>query len=179
NLVEDFAVLDATDESAGRRLALACYNSLGTPTKKTWMLRKEWQRLFAQSVDHRKTPEAHVEAYRAAFGFSQDVQVDHTRALFALQTTYAIIVKLVALRVLSEVRFGKAIVQFHELAALPSEELRRELERLENGHLLRDLQIDNLLEGDFFAWYVDPQQWNSDLYDAIKGVIVKLTDYEG
>src|SRR5690606_35055526 len=38
NLVEDFAVLDATDESAGRRLALACYNSLGTPTKKTWSL---------------------------------------------------------------------------------------------------------------------------------------------
>lgn len=179
NLLQDFGLLDAPQNSAGRRLAQACYKALQNPTRKTWMLRNEWRRLFAQSVDHRKKPETHIEAYRRAFGFGQNDEIDHTRALFALQTTYAIIVKLVALRVLSELRFNTAAVHFHELATLGFEELRRELERMEDGHLFRELAINNLLEGDFFAWYVDPNQWTPELYEAIQGVITTLSDYEG
>lgn len=179
NLVDDFAVVDAKPDGFGRKLALACYNALGQPTKKTGMLRTEWQRLFAQSVDHRKTPKAHLNAYRKALGLPPKAKIDPTRALFALQTTYAIILKLVALRVLSEMRLQTAAIRFHELSALDSDHLRQEMERLENGHLLRDLQIENLLEGDFFAWYADPAQWSEELYEAIKGVIVALADYEG
>lgn len=179
NLVDDFAVLNAQKNRYGQQLAIACYNALERPTQKTWMLRTEWRRLFAQSIDHRKTPVPHATAYRRAFGLEASTPVDSTRALFALQTAYAIIVKLVALRVLSEVRIGIAAIRFDQLAAMPDQELQQEMERLEDGHLLRDFQIDNLLEGDFFSWYADRNQWNTELSNAIKNAVTTLSDYEG
>lgn len=179
NLVDDFAVVDVAPDGVGRRLAIACYNTLKQPTHKTGMLHKEWRRLFAQSVDHRRVPEAHVEAYRKALGLDSEDPIEHTRCLFALQTAYAIIVKLVALKVLLDLRSETPIIQFHELASLGPEGLLEEMQLMEDGHLLRDLHINNLLEGDFFAWYVDSNQWNGELYEAILEVIMTLSDYEG
>jgi hypothetical protein len=76
-------------------------------------------------------------------------------------------------------RLGSAALTFGELASLSYQDLRLQLERLEEGHLLREFQVDNLLEGDFFSWYVAQDQWTSALYQAIKGLIVRLSEYEG
>lgn len=150
NLVDDFSILDPGPAKLGRHLAVAFYKALEEPSQKTSMLRKEWKRLFAVAVDHTDFPTEHFDAYRKALGYYPGIDIDHAHALFALQSAYAVVVKLVALRVLSEMYLRTPGVTFHELAEFDSDRLRVEMERLENGHLLRDLQIDNLLEGDFF-----------------------------
>lgn len=185
HLVEDFATVGAADYAhggpagLGRRLAQACYEALGKATTKTGMLQSEWQRIFAQSVDHHEIPPAHAEAFREALELPESAAVDAPRALFALQSAYAIVVKLVAARVLSELKVGLAVLHFDRWAAAAGEELRRSMEQLEDGYLLREYGLENLLEGDFFAWYVAPAQWTPALASAIRDVIQRLADYEG
>lgn len=179
HLVEDFATVGALAPALGRRLAQACYEALGTATAKTGMLQSEWQRIFAQSVDHHEIPSAHAEAFREALDLPPDAPVDARRALFGVQSAYAIIVKLVAARVLSELRVGTTVLRFDRWATSTGEDLRRSMEELEDGYLLREYGLENLLEGDFFAWYVSPQQWTPALESAIRDVIQRLADYEG
>lgn len=181
HLVEDFGAVQAPPGGLGRGLASACWAALGQPTAKTGMLHTEWRRLFARSVDHRAAPAAHAEAYREALGLPPGTgDVDAARALFALQTSYAIVVKLVAARVLGELRLeGQAAFRFDALAAASDEALRGFMAELEDGHLLRATGLENLLEGDFFAWYADPGQWTPELARAVRAAIARLAEYEG
>jgi hypothetical protein len=179
NLVEDFATVEAAEPALGRRLAQACYEALGTATTKTGMLQSEWQRIFAQSVDHHEIPASHAEAFRAALELPEGAPVDARRALFALQSAYALVVKLVAARVLSELRVGARVLAFDRWASASGEDLRRHMEQLEDGYLLREYGLENLLEGDFFSWYAAPNQWTPDLESAIRDAMQRLADYEG
>ena len=179
HLVEDFATERPGAGGLGTGLAAACWEALGAATPKTGMLHTEWRRLFARSVDHQEAPAAHQDAYRAALGLAAGTSVDAGRALFALQTGYAIVVKLVAAHVLGELRLGGTAVRFDRLAAAPDAELRRFLMELEDGHLLRASGLENLLEGDFFAWYADAEQWTPGLARAARAAIARLAEYEG
>jgi hypothetical protein len=179
NLVEDFATVRAGDPALGRRLAMACYEALGQATPKTGMLQSEWQRIFAQSVDHQALPAEHSEAFREALDLPPDMPVDASRALFALQTAYAIVVKLVAARVLSDVHVGADLLGFDRLAERDNDGLRTVMAQLEEGGLLRTYGLENLLEGDFFAWYATPGQWTLKLAGAVRATIRRLAEYEG
>ncbi|MDB5099556.1 MAG: hypothetical protein JWM80_3977 [Cyanobacteria bacterium RYN_339] len=179
HLVEDFAAVRVTPGGLGRALATACYEALRVATAKTGMLQSEWQRIFAQSVDHHVAPEAHAEAYREALELPAGEAVEARRALFALQTGYALVVKLVAARVLADSHVGHGVLGFDRLAAYNDEDLRAFLARLEDGGLLRSYGLENLLEGDFFGWYATPTQWTPALATTIRAVIQRLADYEG
>ncbi|MFP5501444.1 MAG: N-6 DNA methylase, partial [Candidatus Sericytochromatia bacterium] len=178
HLVEDFAAVDAPAPALGRALARACYEALGAATAKTGMLQSEWQRLFARSVEHQAVPAAHALAYGEALGLPSEA-IAPQRALFALQTAYAITVKLVACRVLSELHLGVSTLRFDRLATAPSHELRARMADLEDGHLLRAYGLENLLEGDFFAWYAAEAQFTPAIARALQDVIQRLGDYEG
>ncbi len=179
HLVEDFATERPGAGGLGAGLAGACWAALGVATPKTGMLHTEWRRLFARSVDHHEAPAGHLAAYREALALPGDALVDAGRALFALQTGYAIVVKLVAAHVLGELRLGGAALRFDVLAAAPDGELRRFMAELEDGHLLRASGLENLLEGDFFAWYADADQWTPGLATAVRAAIARLAEYEG
>lgn len=179
HLVEDFATVRPGAGGLGAGLAGACWAALGSATPKTGMLHTEWRRLFARSVDHHEAPASHLDAYREALALPAGARVDAGRALFALQTGYAIVVKLVAAHVLGELRLGGAALRFDVLAAAPDGELRRFMAELEDGHLLRASGLENLLEGDFFAWYADPEQWTPALAGAVRAAIARLAEYEG
>ena len=61
------------------------------------------------------------------------------------------------------------------VANLQGEALRRELENLERGGIFRALGLKNLLEGDFFSWYLSA--WNAELEDALRHVLLRLAEY--
>ena len=61
------------------------------------------------------------------------------------------------------------------VANLQGEALHRELSNLESGDIFRALGLKNLLEGDFFSWYL--HAWNDDVEDALRVTLARLAEY--
>lgn len=102
---------------------------------------------------------------------------DAHRFFFALHTYFALLVKLLAWLAVSRhlaVRIGG--VAFGELVSADSDTLRRRLNELESGGIFRAYGITNLLEGDFFAWYL--AAWNDHIKGAIRDILRRLDEYD-
>ncbi|MFD1363150.1 Eco57I restriction-modification methylase domain-containing protein [Lentibacillus salinarum] len=177
NLVKDFC----KDEKIAFNLVRKLYDSLNNPTKKTSMLKNEWQELFRLAHDD-ETKQTAIQQRRSSLTeiIGEDIKgnEEEYNALFALQTAYAIIVKIIGYKVISKIRFNKSFIEFNKLADTNSSTLRIQLSSLEEGAIFRNLGIGNLLEGDFFSWYSSEEQWNNDVYRSIKDVFNVLTRYE-
>lgn len=184
NLVRDFCRARTEGRSIVGALTAALYEALSTaPTERSRMLFHEWQSLFKLAHDDVSKQQAIVdrrEALAAALGISilaGDNQTEY-RALYAMQTAFAIVVKVVALKVISAVRDTGALIHFRELADAEPTVIRGKLARLEAGEIFREMGFGNLLEGDFFAWYCTDGQWNDTLGTAIRAVFQALSHYE-
>lgn len=81
----------------------------------------------------------------------KDTEMDY-KALFVLQTTYAIIVKLIACKVITKISGSnqEEVVYFSDLTQIDSNRLREFMGNLEEGYTFSIGGIRNLLEGDFF-----------------------------
>lgn len=180
NLTEEF--LQPPDSNLANSLVKVLYNSLDeSPSQKTHMLHSEWERLFKLGHDD-KSHQAKIEERGERLGeIVDEEQLDmeeQYKVLFSLQTSYAIIVKLISYRVLSDVVFDGTIRSFKSLAKSDSEPLRSFFTEFEDGAIFRDIGLDNLLEGDFFSWYCSKEQWNSEMYEVLRESIERLAEYE-
>ena len=90
-----------------------------------------------------------------------DSETDY-KALFALQTTYAIVVKLIACKVVTKIEFNKNIEYFSDLSKIDLDTLRQLIQYIEDGYVFQTGGIRNLLEGDFFSWYCLEEIWSDD-----------------
>lgn len=172
------------DPTPAKRLALALYQALNThPTGRSSMLFREWQAIFRLAHDDQSKQKA-IEERRAALAEALDITIakgdneTEYKALYAIQTSYAIIVKAIAFKVLSSIRSGGMTATFADLAVGTTESLRSHLDRLESGAIFRQEGFGNLLEGDFFAWYCTKEQWDQPIADAVKSVFAILAEYE-
>lgn len=148
---------------------------------KTSMLRSEWEQLFRLAHDdhsQQRRIEERRKALSALFGQSIADPKTEYRMLFALHTAYAIVLKFLAFRVVSDIYLGKVTQDFRSLATSTPDALRQFCANLEDGEVFRELGILNLLEGDFFSWYSDDQQWTGPLATAIRQVTDILARYE-
>ena len=150
-------------------------------TKKTEMLFTEWQEIFRLAHDDISKQTAIIErrlALEEVIGKKLTQNIDEYKALYSLQTTYAIIIKIIAYKVISKKMFGKNLMFFADLAVANTDTLRLQLGRLEDGEIFRDYGFGNLLEGDFFSWYAAEKQWDSALGEHIKKIFGVLSKYE-
>lgn len=149
-------------------------------SEKSSMLFKEWKELFRLAHDDKSKQKA-VEERRSALeevvGEKFKQADDEYMSLFALQTTYSIIVKIIAFKVISKLRFDTQ-VSFNNINQLNFESLGRVMNDLESGGIFRNLGILNLLEGDFFSWYSSEEQWNDLVSSYIKEIFIELKPYE-
>ena len=53
--------------------------------------------------------------------------------------------------------------------------MRRELSKMESGGIFRTLGLKNLLEGDFFSWYLDA--WDEEIEEALRLTLGRLAEY--
>jgi len=118
-------------------------------TSKTKLLFFEWRRLFGQVVgiqtdSLKKLLDSQSEAHQQDYGSNIPAY------LFALNTFIALVAKLVAALALR----GAA-----EDVRDSSSPIQERLKELESGKLFADAGIANMLNGDFFAWYLDDQAW--------------------
>ena len=138
NIVQDFKL----NAGGGITLKLAkCLFGIvmNHMTEKTRMLFEEWQELFHLSENdngQNQDIEKRKKALGEIFGRQiDDVEMDY-KALFVLQTTYAIIVKLIACRVIARLTTEAEgdVIYFSDLTQVTSEQLRQFMENLEDGY---------------------------------------------
>lgn len=164
-------------------LSRALYKSIEkNPLPKTLMLFEEWKKLFNLAHDDISKQQAIINRKKSLeqiFNESFEDNDNEYKALFCLQTAYAIIVKSIAFKIVSQIRFNATLVEFHELIDCDSEALRNQLRQLEDGSIFIKYGILNLLEGDFFSWYVNPEQWNEEIYIATRNMFTTLSKFSG
>lgn len=177
-LVNDFV---SKSNSPIKALTKALYCSISSnSTEKSQMLLKEWKSLFKLSHSDQSQQKDLLDRRTSLSEYLSlklnDIESEYN-ALFALQTAYSILIKLIAFKVVSEIKFDNALVNYSEILNANSSSLQRKMEDLESGSIIRDYGIQNLLEGDFFSWYSSEHQWNDRISETIKSIVLKLNKY--
>jgi hypothetical protein len=179
NIVDDFKL----HSRAGITSELANYlfkALINKKSEKTSMLFQEWEVLFHLSETD-KGQNDDINKRRKALGrlFGVNINDSETdyKALFALQTTYAIIVKLIACKVVTKIEFNKNIEYFSDLSKIDNNTLRQFIEYIEDGYVFQTGGIRNLLEGDFFSWYCVEEIWSDEEAEIILKLIHLLEGY--
>ncbi|MFN8259931.1 MAG: hypothetical protein U0X41_03220 [Chitinophagales bacterium] len=179
NLVKDFC---QSENSLSNKLAICLFNTLkNSPTGRSLMLFNEWKELFRLAHDDnskQKAIEQRKKSLEETIGEKLKNNEDEYLALYAIQTTYAIIVKIIAYKVISKIRFNKSLIDFNKLSETDFDTLRHQMNSLEEGAIFRSLGIGNLLEGDFFAWYCSSNQWTNEIGTFVQEIFKILTQYE-
>lgn len=181
NILKDFSIYLNAD-TVSKLLAKELFDLiLNSPTEKTLMLFTEWENLMHLSANDDMGQSNDIEKRRKdlslLFSFSIDDAETEYKALYALQTTYAIIVKLIACKVIDKLNYNKKSSSYFDLSQISSSELQKFLSDMEDGYSYKSNNIDNLLEGDFFSWYADKNQWNDRLFVHIKDSIQLIDAY--
>lgn len=177
-LIEDFAPVNNSPIS---ELALLLYQTISdSATPKTSMLLREWKNLFKLSHDDYSQQRDILKRKKSLSDYLSlelnDIDSEYN-ALFALQTSYSILIKLIAFKVISQVKFDNSLVDYSEMLRADSKALQSKMFELESGSIIRDYGVQNLLEGDFFSWYATRQQWNTQIAHKIQIIIAKLNKY--
>lgn len=179
NIVSDFSLKEG---KISQKIAKKLFSSLRNAGigSKTDLILKEWQELFHLSeADTGKTADIRKrrEALSDIFEYSVENSIDEYKCLFALQTVYAIIVKLIGCKILYKVITDKDFQYFSDLTEMTQSKLVDFLKKMEKGHLYSDRGITNLLEGDFFSWYVWENNFDFELYKYFVELITIVEDY--
>ncbi|GFO73710.1 hypothetical protein BJAS_P4694 [Bathymodiolus japonicus methanotrophic gill symbiont] len=178
NLAYDFC---NPEDSISNSLISSLLNTIeNSITGKTQMLFNEWKGLFKLAHDDKSKQTAIIErkkSLESVCAHPLKTNDEEYKVLYALQTSYAIIIKIIAFKVISNAYRGEN-KEFSSLINYDSEASRLHLSDLEDGAIFRDYGIGNLLEGDFFSWYCASEQWNDGVFEQVKKVINVLTEYE-
>jgi len=180
NIAKDF-ILDSPN-LLSKSLSNALFDSIKNESiaEKTNMLFAEWQDLFHLSeTDKGKNLDIDKRRKELSNIFNCEINENDLeyKALFCLQTTYAVIVKLIAYKMLVQITAYKNNI-FDNIGQIATNDLRRFFQQLEDGLTFKNNGIKNLLEGDFFSWYCDENQWNAEIFNKTKNIIDTLISYE-
>jgi SAM-dependent methyltransferase len=177
NLVEDFG----NQNPLSQEVTCALYHALsGHSNDLTARLFEQWKLFFGETAGYEAAAgklqhKAELCAFLQGMGLKPE-QTDMPRFFFALQTYFAFIVKNIARLVLQAYAGGAlGATPLTTVASLAGDALRHELRNLESGGFFRTLGLKNLLEGDFFAWYLDA--WDASVEAALGQVLQRLADY--
>jgi methylase of polypeptide subunit release factors len=134
----------------------------------------EWKRLFGivygEQFDIKET-QTLLDLYKIVAG------ANFKEILFSIHTYFALLMKLIAVEILTlrETSFSSSFVS--QLVNISDDELKRQLEDIENGGIYAQKGITNFLEGDFFRWYLDAFD-SPELSDAIREIAQGLSEFE-
>lgn len=176
NLLRDFGV----DSPITHAVVRAFYDEIGRSDNDLPARLFEQWKIFFEEVSGYQIGSARFARRKGlrqlANRFKLDSRtVDPPQLFYAIHTYFALVIKLIAWLAVTRYvsRIGRS---FGRLSALPPEELRAQLEKLEQGGVFREFGIRNLLEGDFFGWYL--HVWNDPIDKALRTVLERLADYD-
>jgi hypothetical protein len=158
-----------------RRAVRAFFNALANPrSERAKVLFEEWRKLSSHAYPLSGEQLRRIAEY---YGFSREEaeRVDGVKLFYAIQTYYALVLKLLAAEVAARFYDSVAGAYIKRLKAMEAN-LKEELSRLESGFVYKWYKVRNFLEGDLFGWYLD--EWNSEISEAVKEVVAKLDEYD-
>ena len=129
--------------------ASICKADASAATTKTKMLFSEWRRLFSQVVGFQPAQMKKLLT-RQEISHDQPYQENPAAYLFALNTYIAIIAKIVT---------ACALPSASQDVLEPGVPVTERLRAVETGELFEHAGILNMLNGDFFSWYLDDSDW--------------------
>jgi hypothetical protein len=181
NLNRDFSI----DQPHTREILAAFCSALdsgladkdGIVTK----LFEQWKLFFSESIDYSEAFGGRkldpLKKWVAKAGIEVKSSEDAERFFFALHTYFALLVKLLAWLALSRHIGGRLSgPSFAQLVTADPETLRRRLKEMEEGGIFRAFGISNLLEGDFFSWYL--YAWHDQMEAGVRGLLERLDRYD-
>ncbi|MEN5206074.1 N-6 DNA methylase [Stenotrophomonas sp. TWI700] len=155
------------DSAPGTQLIPLLYaqicSSLKESSSKTKMLFTEWGRLFAQVVGFQPDGMKRL-LRRQELSHGQPYEENPSAYLFALNTYVAIVAKVVVASALP--RAAQNVLD----ASVP---IKNRLVTIENGSLYEGSGILNMLDGDFFSWYLENDAWSS-LESGLSNMVGRL-----
>jgi len=142
---------------------------------------EQWKLFFSESIDYSEAFGGRkldpLKKWVAKAGIEVKSPEDAERFFFALHTYFALLVKLLAWLALSRHIGGRlGGPSFTQLVSADSETLRRRLKEMEGGGVFKAFGISNLLEGDFFSWYL--HAWTQDMESGVRGMLELLDRYD-
>lgn len=148
--------------------------SLKSSNERTLLFYNEWQKLFNlseahDSLDNEKQAKV-IDFYQQLLGVEIDSIEKQYKALFSVQTYYSIVLKLM---------LHKIIMDKTNSHQSKPEFLKTFFKEIENNVFYRQHNILNLIDGDFFSWYLNEFSENEFEYFYDKISIVTTIDTKG
>ncbi|MCK4314890.1 MAG: SAM-dependent DNA methyltransferase [Anaerolineae bacterium] len=176
NLIEDFGSQTLTAQRATRALYTTLRKS---DDPLVGALFEQWRTFFGEVTGYEKGAarlrgKAEFKKFAKGMGLRAE-QVDPPYLFFAVHTYFALLIKFIAWLTVSRY-LGGAGAPFAELQGLPSDELRTALRAMERGETFRTYGLRNLLEGDFFAWYL--RAWDGPVEGQVREMLKTLSRYD-
>jgi hypothetical protein len=179
NLLRDFGSRTLLTRQLASRLLDRLDELLGhEPNGLAARLYRQWETFFAVAtgvVGEGEQLKADARRALATVFGRRPSELDPARALFALQTYFALVTKLLALQALSLYVKGFVTLDLAELAVASDDDLLEDLEDLQRGVPFRKAGLANVVEPDVFGWYLD---WNDEVREGVRWVLDKLKDYD-
>ncbi|MEM1831977.1 MAG: class I SAM-dependent DNA methyltransferase, partial [Desulfurococcaceae archaeon] len=164
---------------AMRTVSILYRKLLSSTNPRTKTLFEDWMRLFKQATGY--DPEKLKGLRDLALDYGIRGKVNYDALIFAIQTYYAFIMKLLAAEVVylyGGGRFYKSYIAELDDKYTRSgvDALRDALAELESGGIFKMFGYENFLEGDYFSWYLG--ELDKELADVLAEVARRLADYE-
>lgn len=173
NLVKDFSA----ESSLAKCIIPYLYGIIhrNDDKNKPYLLFEQWKTLYREVCGYDfDTKDAKIQALKSFYAISGE-QVDLACLIFAVQTYFAVLIKLLTIDVLTYFQ-NSSFKEPHILHIENERQLKMDLQAIEDGGRFRMLGIQNFLEGDFFGWYL--YLWNSDMYQLFRDIIELLNSYD-
>jgi len=138
----------------------------------------EWKRLFGIVYGEQFNGMKKSEEFDTLLKYYPvSAEINFQELLFSIHTYFAFLMKLIAVEILKlrETYLTSSFASY--LTHLSNDELKQQLEDIENGGIYAKKGINNFLEGDFFAWYLDAFNYPA-LPEVIKEISRTLSEFE-
>ena len=177
NLVDDFGIQNVHTQAVTRTFYRALEES-DHPLVEA--LFAQWRMFFSEVSGYDEVAlhlrdKRELRQFARAMGMRPD-QIDPPRLFFAIHTYFSLLAKAIARLVVEPYSdMPLELPSLMVIAGLEGDALHRELTRLEEGEIFTALGLKNLLEGDFFSWYLSA--WSPDVEDALHKTLTRLAEY--
>jgi len=181
NLKNDFSIEQSRTKNILKALFSAVNTALEDDESMVLKLFDQWKLFFSESVDYSEAFGGDkldkLKKWVKKSGININTPIEAERFFFALHTYFALLVKFLGWLAVSKhmaVKIGAP--SFYELSTLDGDSLKAKLRDLENGGVFRAYGILNLLEGDFFEWYL--YSWDEKIENALHDLLKRLDEYD-
>lgn len=172
NLLKDFSSENPLTKKIVKNLYEYYHTNKDFP--KVNLLFEQWKQLYREICGYDfDTLDRKIKNLKEVYNITEEVKLDYL--IFAIHTYFALIIKFLSIEVLTYLS-NKKQNGLNHLKIENIDELKLQLEDMEQGGLYKKLGINNFLEGDFFAGYL--YFWNDEMYKLIRELIEIFRNYD-